>query len=128
MAYMLAEFYNFETLKERSRKGNLFYLIYDEEEAKGFAEIELNAAIQTTKLHKIYVLPTAQGKQLGLHLLNYIKEIAEKAAQARIILNVNRYNKAKTFYEKQGFEVFEEEDIDIGRGYFMNDYVMQFVF
>jgi ribosomal protein S18 acetylase RimI-like enzyme len=40
-------------------------------------------------------------------------------------LNVNRNNPAKIFYEKLGFAVLNEEDIDIGNGYFMNDYVMQ---
>ena len=40
-------------------------------------------------------------------------------------LNVNRNNKAKEFYERQGFAVIKEEDIDIGNGYLMNDYVME---
>jgi len=38
---------------------------------------------------------------------------------------VNRQNNAKNFYEKLGFVVIKEEDIDIGNGYFMNDYVME---
>jgi len=38
---------------------------------------------------------------------------------------VNRNNVAKDFYEKFGFIVIKEEDLDIGNGYFMNDYVMQ---
>jgi len=40
-------------------------------------------------------------------------------------LNVNRNNNAKVFYEKIGFAVIKEEDIDIGNGYLMNDYVME---
>ena len=28
------------------------------------------------------------------------------------------------FYEKLGFTVIKEEDIDIGNGFFMNDYFM----
>lgn len=126
--YMLDQFYNFETLKARADKGNLFYLIYDNNQPLGFAEIELNAEAATTKLHKIYVSPEAQGRQLGLYLLEHIKSVAKQTGQQRIILNVNRYNKAKSFYEKQGFSVFKEEDIDIGNGYYMNDFVMQFIF
>jgi hypothetical protein len=38
---------------------------------------------------------------------------------------VNRYNKARAFYEKLGFVVIDEKDFDIGNGYFMNDYVME---
>jgi ribosomal protein S18 acetylase RimI-like enzyme len=40
-------------------------------------------------------------------------------------LNVNRYNKARFFYEKLGFVIMKEEDIDIGSGYYMIDYVME---
>jgi ribosomal protein S18 acetylase RimI-like enzyme len=39
-------------------------------------------------------------------------------------LNVNRNNKALGFYQKFGFVILREEDIDIGNGYFMNDYIM----
>jgi len=38
---------------------------------------------------------------------------------------VNRYNAAKGFYEKLGFEITGTEDIDIGDGYFMNDFTME---
>jgi hypothetical protein len=38
--------------------------------------------------------------------------------------NVNRYNNALAFYQKLGYEILKEEDIDIGEGFFMNDFVM----
>jgi ribosomal protein S18 acetylase RimI-like enzyme len=40
-------------------------------------------------------------------------------------LNVNRQNTAIGFYKKLGFKIIAEEDIPIGNGFFMNDYVMQ---
>ena len=39
-------------------------------------------------------------------------------------LNVNRDNPAISFYKKLGFGIKREEDIDIGEGFFMNDYVL----
>jgi len=45
-----------------------------------------------------------------------------------LTLNVNRHNKARFFYEKYGFVIIGEEDIDIGEGYFMNDYIMELSF
>jgi ribosomal protein S18 acetylase RimI-like enzyme len=53
-----------------------------------------------------------------------LKAIARKGGKA-LRLNVNRNNKAKEFYEKLGFTVIQEEDIDIGSGYYMNDYIME---
>jgi hypothetical protein len=41
-----------------------------------------------------------------------------------VFLNVNKYNKAKFFYEKLGFTITKEEVIDIGNDYVMDDYVM----
>ena len=53
-------------------------------------------------------------------------EDAVKAAGSNILeLNVNRNNPAMGFYKKQGFGIIYEEDIQIGNGYEMNDYVMQ---
>jgi predicted lactoylglutathione lyase len=42
-----------------------------------------------------------------------------------ISLNVNKFNKAVSFYKKIGFVVASEEDLDIGNGYLMEDYKME---
>jgi ribosomal protein S18 acetylase RimI-like enzyme len=71
------------------------------------------------------VLSSQQGKGTGKFMIEEImKMISEKNASA-LRLNVNRYNKAKSFYEKLGFEVIGSEDINIGGGFYMNDYVME---
>ena len=46
------------------------------------------------------------------------------AGKHTLDLNVNRHNKAKSFYEKMGFTIAYEEDIPIG-DYWMNDFVMR---
>jgi ribosomal protein S18 acetylase RimI-like enzyme len=38
---------------------------------------------------------------------------------------VNRTNPAVNFYQKIGFEIVESIDLDLGNGYFMNDYRMK---
>ncbi|MBK0380326.1 GNAT family N-acetyltransferase [Mucilaginibacter segetis] len=76
------------------------------------------------KLHKLYCLPVTQGKGYGRTLIEAVEEKTREAGKSLLDLNVNRYNKAKTFYEKMGFTVIYEEDIPIGP-YWMNDYVMR---
>ena len=49
----------------------------------------------------------------------------EDAIRLYIELNVNRFNKAIYFYQKNQFEIVEEVDIEIGNGYLMEDYVMK---
>jgi ribosomal protein S18 acetylase RimI-like enzyme len=39
---------------------------------------------------------------------------------------VNRFNKAVSFYQKMGFEIVGEEDVELDHGYLMEDYKMEF--
>jgi GNAT superfamily N-acetyltransferase len=72
----------------------------------------------------LYCLPVTQGKGYGKILIEEVSRRTKADGKHTLDLNVNRYNKAKTFYEKMGFTVVYEEDIAIGP-YWMNDYVMR---
>jgi ribosomal protein S18 acetylase RimI-like enzyme len=69
-------------------------------------------------------MPDAQGKGLGKILIEETESQAIKRRNSKLSLNVNRQNKARFFYEKLGFKIAYTEDIDIGNGYLMKDYVM----
>ncbi len=84
--------------------------------------------ISVFHLYKIYVPPRQQGTGTGKMLLDYVINAIKKRGATALTLNVNRYNKARYFYEKRGFTIAHEVDIDIGEGYFMNDYIMKLSF
>lgn len=71
------------------------------------------------------MLPSMQGKGAGRFVINEILKAIHRKGGHALQLNVNRNNKAVDFYKKFGFEIIREEDINIGNGYFMNDYVME---
>jgi diamine N-acetyltransferase len=124
--YMMDLFYSPSSLKKQMKEDkHTFVLIEDTEGSLGFASFSKISASGIYKLHKIYVLPELQGKGIGKamidFIINHIKPIGATALQ----LNVNRHNKARSFYERLGFSVIHEEDIDIGNNFFMNDYVME---
>ncbi len=127
MDYMLEMMYDAGTLQAQMAAGHVFLILREDETPVGFAGYECNYHQEagTCKLHKIYLLPETQGKGFGKMLLHAVVEKAKEAGQERLLLNVNRYNKALQFYRNYGFEVIAEEDIDIGKGYLMNDYVME---
>lgn len=77
-------------------------------------------------LQKIYVLPEYQGKGIGEKLFRKIVDFVKEMNPypCRIELNVNRHNKALHFYEKMGMKKLREGDFPIGKGYYMNDYIM----
>lgn len=125
--YMLEAFYNEDALKDSVlNKGHRFVLAKEGEETLGFASYEHNYnQKQQTKIHKIYILPQTQGKGIGKILIDFIENIAKENNAIELSLNVNRFNKALSFYQKLGFEVVEEVNIELDYGYLMEDYVME---
>ena len=123
--YMLNKFYSEEALKDQIlTKGHQFYILVNEGKLElGFAAISKENE-EIFKLQKLYVLPSEQGKKLGKMLLDEVISYIKKKGGKSLILNVNRYNKAQFFYQKQSFKIIEEVDIAIGNNYFMNDFVM----
>ena len=87
-------------------------------------ENQKQVQIKKTKIQKIYLLPETQGKGYGVQFINYIAEKSKAAKNDMLFLNVNRLNKAQYFYKKLGFNIAYVEDIQIGNGYLMEDFVM----
>lgn len=127
LSYMLGAFYSEEALLENYlEKGHRFLLIKEDETVLGFASYEhLYKETNTTRIHKIYLLPETQGRGLGKLLIQEIEKIALENHADKLSLNVNRFNKAQHFYTKIGFEIVGEEDIELEYGYLMEDYVME---
>ncbi len=125
--YMLELIYSIDALKKQLQDQHQFIIIYDNSNPVGFASysLKLSGTKNIYRLHKLYVLPNQQGKGTGKYLLNYIIDTIKANGASILELNVNRHNAALHFYNKLGFTITREEDIDIGNGYFMNDYVME---
>jgi len=122
--YMFNLMYSEEMLSKQMKEKNEFVIVYDGRVPVGFASFGLlNKSIY--KLHKIYILQTNQRKGTGKFLLEAIIKAVERKGGKTLQLNVNRNNTALHFYSKLGFSIIREEDIAIGEGYFMNDYVME---
>jgi len=124
--YMLHKMYNKGELLSQMQGGHHFLIAGAEQTDLGFAGFSvIDAETRTYKLHKLYVLSEAHGKGVGKLLINEVINLIKKEGGMAIQLNVNRNNKAADFYKKAGFEIKETVDLDIGNGFFMNDYVME---
>jgi GNAT superfamily N-acetyltransferase len=125
--YMLNLFYSDATLSENlTKKGHHFILVHEDGHCIGFASYEHNYLDKNvTRLHKIYLLPEAQGKGAGKLLIATVERLALENYSGAISLNVNKFNNALSFYQKTGFEVVAEEVIELDFGYLMEDYVME---
>lgn len=125
IAYMMEMMYSKASLEKQMSEGHHYVLIEDDGEYLGYLSYELNyKGSSITKIHKIYILPSLQGKGLGRYFIEEVSKIAEANNNNELSLNVNRYNKAIDFYKRVGFDIVDTEDIDIGNGFLMEDYVM----
>jgi ribosomal protein S18 acetylase RimI-like enzyme len=88
-----------------------------------FSEI-IDLEPKTYKLHKLYLLPESQGKNVGSHLITEIEKKSKNKEAEYLILNVNRNNSAYHFYLKKGYTVRETVDIPFAE-FVLNDYVME---
>jgi diamine N-acetyltransferase len=125
LAYMLDLIYNNATLRDQMLNQQHTFLMAEQGgEPVAFAAYS-TVAPGVSKLHKIYVHQKMQGQGIGKQLIDFIADKLQSQPIHTLRLNVNRRNKARFFYEKLGFVIVKEEDIDIGKGYFMVDYVME---
>lgn len=124
IAYMFEKIYSKEALENQMTEGGQhFLLMFNQETPEGFAAVSEEEP-GYFKLHKIYVLPATQGSGAGKFLLVATEDYVRSMGGKKLALNVNRYNKARSFYEKMDFNVVKEVDVPIGP-YFMNDFIME---
>ena len=124
--YMMELMYSVDSLQRQQREGRLFFVLEKAGNPIGYLSIEHDKEGNgKTKIHKIYVLQAEHGTGAGRFLMDFAFAEAEKAGSMAVYLNVNRYNKAIGFYEYYGFKKMYTEDIDIGQGYLMEDWVME---
>jgi len=125
IAYMMQWMYAPERLVEQIHAGHHYLLAAWNGEPCGYCSIEREGAGRY-HLHKIYLLPEAQGKGIGKALwqaaLIYARSFGEP--RATLELRVNRANPALGFYHHMGMQILRSEDLSIGEGFSMNDYIM----
>lgn len=128
MKYMLENMYSEIEISAHLKNSNYhYYLIYDEKtnDYDGFIGFENHYEENTTKLHRIYLVPESKGKGLGKKTLEFLNEKVKESGDNRVILNVNKHNSARKFYQSQGYKVYDEGVFDIGNGFVMDDFLME---
>tara|TARA_B100000959_G_scaffold272824_1_gene322621 strand:- start:524 stop:1036 length:513 start_codon:yes stop_codon:yes gene_type:complete len=125
IAYMLALDYSLETMTRDLATGVSIDKLVVCGVMVGFAAYGATNKEGTMKLHKLYLLQAFHGQGLGSLLLTHVEDEARKAGFESITLNVNKHNHvALKTYQRNGYGQQESVLVDIGSGFFMDDYVM----
>jgi ribosomal protein S18 acetylase RimI-like enzyme len=125
--YMLDWMYSLRQMEHELVRESVRYLrLLVEGRLVGFAAYGPTSDTAVMKLHKLYVHSRQQRRGLGRLLLRHVEEGTRAAAGRRLTLNVNKRNvNAIAAYLKHGFIIRESMVADIGRGFVMDDYVME---
>ena len=124
--YMLDKFQSVEAISEQIATSDYWYfLIRDENRAVGYMGLQRRQ--ETLFLSKLYLKKSARGRGLGRRAVDFVLEFAGHHGLSTIHLTVNKRNAlAIAAYQRAGFTRTGEIVIDIGGGYFMDDYVLEF--
>jgi GNAT superfamily N-acetyltransferase len=124
IVFMLAQMYSEKALENQMKEGIKFLLLEFEFAYQGFTAYAQQENGKDYKLQKLYLKPSLQGKGLGRTLINEVERRVKVLGADYLYLNVNRNNKAHQFYNKMGYEVFEEIDIPY-YDFILNDFIMR---
>lgn len=95
-------------------------------ELVGYCSYALTKTEGEMKLEQLYLLPRLHGQGLGKLMLAHVERRSLQQRCRILMLQVNKRNeKALNVYRRAGFRVREAVVVDIGRGFVMDDYIME---
>jgi diamine N-acetyltransferase len=125
--YMLAQRYSPAAIRMQLQAGAAWW---DKLEVRGelcgFASYERGTEARAMKLDKLYVHQLVRGRGYGTALIDHVAKVAGRQGMNKLTLQVNKYNHGSVAaYRRAGFAVAKTVKVDIGNGFFMDDYMME---
>ena len=125
--YMLEKFQSETAMQAQLTEGYEYYFIKHDAEIAGYFAIQPKG--DYLFLSKIYIKKEFRNKKLGRLAFEFIKKRSKELNLRRIELTVNKYNiNSIKAYNNWGLILKEEAQFDIGEGYIMDDYILEYAF
>ncbi len=124
--YMLNKFQSFESINDQIKNNNYIYnIIENNSQFVGYFGICLKK--DYLFLSKLYLKKEFRHKGFGKTIFNKIIQLAKQYNKPKIQLTVNKYNiNTINAYKKWGFTEINAVVTDIGHGFVMDDYIMEY--
>lgn len=124
--YMVDKFQSEKAILEQYKNENYTYY-YINEDNQNIGYFGLSNKKDYLFLSKLYISKDYRHKGLGTKAFEKIKEIAKNKGYKSIQLTVNKYNtNTISAYDKWGFKTIDSVVTDIGSGFVMDDYIMEY--
>lgn len=124
--YMLEKFQSYPALKEQIANGYEYYQIFDNGQFCGYTGIHPETDNRLF-LSKLYITKEARGRHLATKAFAFLKDLCREQGYPAIWLTCNKYNEnSLRVYRHLGFETVSTQKADIGGGFIMDDYIMEY--
>ena len=123
--YMIEMFQSYEAVSGQLLHGYRYFLV--EEAGEILAYFGVQPQGERLFLSKFYILKEHRGKGIFSMGLEFMAQLCREQQLDTIYLTVNRNNThACEVYLHKGFKIAEEAVADIGCGFVMDDYIMEY--
>lgn len=128
--YMVSRFQSSRAMSGQMREGYEYFLIQtgpagQDGRPVGYCAVQPQPAQHSLFLSKLYLLRDARGAGTGRECMEFIEQLARRRGLTLLWLTVNKGNPAVKAYERLGFRIAADLVMDIGGGFFMDDYRME---
>ena len=127
--YMVEKFQSFEAMKDQTENQDYIYFrVLDKGELCGYFAVRPEQGTRFF-LSKLYLRQDRRGLGIASLMMKKVFETAKDFNKKSVYLTVNKHNDhAVEVYKKIGFETVDGVVTDIGNGYVMDDFVMEYFF
>jgi ribosomal protein S18 acetylase RimI-like enzyme len=126
--YMINTFQSVEAIENQMQEGMQYYLAVSGEDEIGYLAYAAEKDCSLF-LSKIYIKRNFRNRGKGREMFAFILGQAQKQKLKTVRLTVNKNNTASVEkYLKMGFSITDSVVKDIGNGFYMDDYVMEYTF
>lgn len=124
--YMVEKFQSQKAMEEQiANKNYVYFYILVKNEKAGY--IGMSKKSDYLFLSKLYIKKEFRHQGIGTIAFDFIKKFAGENGYQKICLTVNKHNlNTIKAYEKWGFVTIDSVVSDIGRGFVMDDYIMEY--
>ena len=123
--YMVSKFQSSGAMAAQIREGYEYFITERDGRSIGYCAVQPQPADGRLFLSKLYLLCDARGAGTGRVCMEFIEQLARRRGLKLLWLTVNKGNPAVKAYERLGFRIAADLEIDIGGGFVMDDFRME---
>ena len=123
---MVEKFQSYPALKKQLDDGYEYYQIFDSGEFCGYTGIHPGKDGRLF-LSKLYIRKDHRGRHLATRVFDFLTDLCRERGYSAVWLTCNKHNNNSLgIYRHLGFQTIDTQEADIGGGFIMDDYIMEY--